>query len=95
MNPQAIHGLGYIAILAILGTAIALILFNRLIKEGSPIFASSVTYTIPVIALIWGFLDGEKFSADFILWILLVLGGVFLVSIKKGRKKEFGTIKNL
>jgi drug/metabolite transporter (DMT)-like permease len=85
-NPQAIRGIGYVSVLAVGGTAIALILFNRLIKIASPVFASSVTYLIPVIALIWGVEDGENFSPEFIFWIFLVLTGIILVNKTKPLK---------
>ncbi len=79
-NPTALSGLGYISILAIVGTGIALMLFNRVIQMTSAIFASSVTYFIPVIALLWGFADGETFRAGFIVYVLLVIIGVLLVN---------------
>ena len=87
-DPDFWPGLGYIAILAIFGTAIALIFFNYLIKINTAVFASSVTYLIPVVALIWGIIDGEQFGFVYILWILMILFGVFLVNAK--RLKVFG-----
>ena len=65
---------GYLLILAIVGTAMAKVMFNKLVQVSTPVFASSVTYTIPVMALLWGLLDGERFtllqagSAAFILF---------------------------
>lgn len=79
-NPESWKGLGYIAILAIAGTGLALMLFNRLIQMSSAVFASSVTYFIPVIALLWGIADGEKFRPGFLLWVMLVITGVLLVN---------------
>ncbi len=73
-------GLGYLSILAILGTGLALIAFNKLIKISSPVFASSVTYLIPVVALIWGIIDGEIFKFSYLLWFALIIVGVFLVN---------------
>ncbi len=81
-RPEAWHGIGYIAILAIAGTGLALIAFNHLIKLTTPVFASSVTYLIPVVAILWGVLDGEQLSPDFFLWFLVILTGVFLVNAK-------------
>jgi drug/metabolite transporter (DMT)-like permease len=79
-DPNVLSGLGYMAILALAGTALALILFNRLIKISTPLFASSVTYLIPVVAVVWGIIDGEAFELSFFIWIGLILGGVFLVN---------------
>lgn len=70
-------------ILSVFGTAIAKVLFNKMIKMSSPVFASSVTYLMPIVALFWGFLDGEKFSFLQGLASLIILVGVYLVNRKK------------
>lgn len=80
VNPTALSGLGYISILAIVGTGIALMLFNRVIQMTSAVFASSVTYFIPIIALLWGIADGETFKPGFIFFVALVIIGVLLVN---------------
>ena len=49
-----LKALGYISILAVMGTAIANMLYNKLIKITSVLFASSVTYLIPIVAIMWG-----------------------------------------
>ncbi len=74
--------IGYISILAIVGTALAKVFFNRLVQISSPIFASSVTYLIPIIALFWGILDGEKIHLSQIMSGLTILIGVYLVNQK-------------
>jgi drug/metabolite transporter (DMT)-like permease len=79
-KPDALAGLGYIAILAIVGTGLALMLFNHVIQITSAVFASSVTYIIPIVALIWGIADGEHFKAGFLFWILMVIFGVLMVN---------------
>ncbi|WP_424003176.1 DMT family transporter [Maribacter sp. IgM3_T14_3] len=73
----------YIMALAFLGTALANILFNKLIKLSSPVFAASVTYLIPLVAVLWGFLDGENISILQLLGGLIILFGVWLVNRKK------------
>ncbi len=85
-NNRALEGLGYISILAIVGTGIALTAFNYLVKITNAIFASSVTYLVPIVAIIWGKIDGEKFKLIYIIWIILILFGVFLVNKKKKKK---------
>jgi drug/metabolite transporter (DMT)-like permease len=72
----------YIVILGVVGTALANILFFKLIKISSPVFASSVTYLIPVIAFLWGLLDNESLTWVQLLGAMIVLGGVYL-SAKK------------
>jgi drug/metabolite transporter (DMT)-like permease len=79
-HPDVWEGLGYVSILAIAGTGLALILFNKLIKMASPVFAASVTYMIPVVAIMWGIADGEIFRWHFGIWVLLILLGVFLIN---------------
>ena len=75
----------YLLALAILGTAIANIYFNRLIRISSPVFAASVTYTIPLVAVFWGVWDGEHINFYQILGGLIILYGVYLVNKKKRR----------
>jgi len=81
-HPDVWEGMGYLVILSVVGTGLALIAFNKLIKMSSPVFASSVTYIIPIVAIMWGILDGERFTVVYFFWMLLILGGVFLVNAK-------------
>ena len=77
------HAVWYLLALALLGTALANILFNKLINLSSPVFAASVTYLIPLVAVLWGFLDGERISIVQLLGGLIILFGVWLVNRKK------------
>jgi drug/metabolite transporter (DMT)-like permease len=87
-EPQSWKGFGYMAILSIAGTGLALIIFNYLIKISTPVFASSVTYVIPVVAILWGVFDGETFKWTFLFWVFLILAGVFLVNKQPLEKKK-------
>ena len=78
-NPYLYEGLFYTAILALASTTFALILFNRLIKMSTALFASSVTYIIPLVAVLWGLLIGETLSFIQLLGGFVILIGVFLV----------------
>ena len=80
-------GLGYIALLSIIGTAFAVILFNRLISNSSILFASSVTYLIPVVALLIGIGFKEKINGLQIGAMAIILSGVFVANVL-GRKKR-------
>jgi len=73
----------YVVILSLFGTAIAKVIFNKLVQIASPVFASSVTYTMPIIAVLWGVIDGESFS----MW-QLVAAGVILFGVYLGNKKK-------
>ena len=77
------HAMIYIAVLGILGTGIANIIFFRLIQMSSPVFASSVTYMIPVVAFFWGILDNELFSPMQYVGALIVFIGVYLSAKKQ------------
>jgi len=68
----------YIVLLAVLGTGIAKLMFNKLIQISTPVFASSVTYLMPIIALLWGLWDGEKFSFYQVLASCVIVLGVYL-----------------
>ena len=79
---STISSLIYLTILAVFGTALAKTLFNRLVQISSPIFSASVTYLIPVIAVFWGLLDGEKLTIIQLIAGLLILFGVYLTNRK-------------
>ena len=69
----------YTSILAIFGTAIALVFFNWLVKTSTALFASSVTYFIPIVAVLWGWIDNETVSAIQIAGGGIILYGIYLV----------------
>jgi len=77
-SENVITSLGFIALLAFFGTAIAKVMFNRFVKMASAVFVSSVTYTLPVVALFWGTLDGERISSFQLFTAVLILIGVSL-----------------
>ena len=74
--------IGCVVILSLFGTVMAKIVFNSLIQISSPVFASSVAYLMPLVALLWGLLDGEVFGINQGLASLLILLGVYLVNRK-------------
>ena len=86
-NPHAWTGLGFITILSVIGTAFAVILFNRLISNSSILFASSVTYLIPVVALLIGIGFNEEINVYQIGSMLVILSGVFVANVI-GRKRK-------
>ncbi len=79
-NPHALVSLGYILLLGIFGTAISIVVFNRLIKTSGALFASSVTYMIPIVAMLWGVADGEKIGVWHLVAMGAILGGVYLIN---------------
>ena len=81
-HPQAWSALGYILVLGVVGTAFAVILYNRMITLKDAIFASSVTYFIPIVAVFIGFSNNETINSGQIGSMIVVLVGVFLVNWK-------------
>ncbi|QAR30466.1 EamA/RhaT family transporter [Ornithobacterium rhinotracheale] len=77
------QGLGYVSLLSIVGTAVAYILFYKLMKVSSPIFASTVSYLMPLVALFWGILDGEHFNFWHILSGAMILLSIYLINERK------------
>ncbi len=73
----------YVIILSAFGTALAKVMFNKLVQMATPVFASSVTYLMPIIAIIWGLLDGEGFSLLQGLATLLILIGIYFSNKRK------------
>jgi drug/metabolite transporter (DMT)-like permease len=72
-----------LATLAIVGTAVAMLLMNSLIRYSSAIAASSVTYIIPIFAILWGVIDGEKITLHHLGSMTLILIGVYMINWKK------------
>ena len=77
------RALGFISLLGIVGTAIALVLFNHLVQITTPIFTSTVTYFIPLVAIAWGLVDGEVLITGQIIGVLAVFGGVFITNRRR------------
>lgn len=82
-HPELKISLVYVIILAVFGTALAKIMFNKMVQMSTPVFASSVTYLIPVVALCWGIWDGESFKFTQALATILIFIGVYLANRRK------------
>jgi len=82
-TPDYLQNLGFISILALFSSAIAIAVFNILIKYTTTLFATSVTYITPIFAIFWGIFDGEKITLDQFLWVAIILVGVYLVNKQK------------
>lgn len=79
-SPKVQNALFYIIVLSVFGSAFAKILFNKFVQIASPVFASSVTYTLPVVAVMWGLLDGETINFRQILATIVILIGVYFAN---------------
>jgi drug/metabolite transporter (DMT)-like permease len=72
----------YVVVLAVVGTALAVGLFNYLVQLTNAVFASTVTYLMPIVALMWGVMRGEFFTWWYGVAIVVILGGVYLTNKK-------------
>ncbi len=80
--PTTQHSMLFIMILGIVGTGVANILFFKLIQMSSPVFASSVTYLIPIVAFFWGLMDNEMLTPFQFFGAFIILVGVYLANKK-------------
>ena len=78
-----LESIGYILLLALIGSALANVMFNKLISISSPIFSVSVTYLLPIVGIGWGVLDGEFFSIFQWISCFIILYSIYLVTKKK------------
>ncbi|MBS1763549.1 MAG: DMT family transporter [Bacteroidetes bacterium] len=72
----------YVFLLAFLGTAVSTVIFNHLIRISTALYASSVTYLIPFVAVLWGLYDGETFNFLYLLALIVILIGIYLINYK-------------
>ncbi len=82
-HPAAWEALGYITLLAVFSTAIGLVFYNKLIHMTNTLFASTSTYLMPIVALIWGVADGESIHLMHYVGMAIILAGVLLVNRAK------------
>jgi len=72
-----------LATLGVIGTALAMLLMNSLIRYTSAVFATSVTYIIPIFAISWGLLAGEHITILHVACMAMILLGIYLINRKK------------
>lgn len=77
-TPEAWKGVGYITVLALFSTVLAGVIFFQLIQWTSPVFGSTVSYLVPIVAMVWGAIDGEVISIVQFVGMGLILSGLYL-----------------
>jgi drug/metabolite transporter (DMT)-like permease len=82
-DPLILESIIYIVILALFGTAVAKVMYIKLLAISTPVFSVSTTYLMPVVAIFWGLLDGEEFKLTQFIGTSIILIGVYLVTKKK------------
>ena len=85
-NPNAYTGFTFAVILALVGTVFGVYLYNILIARTSTLFASSVTYAIPGVAMLIGFIDNERFTLFQITALCVILTGIFVANWRKNKQ---------
>lgn len=81
-NNAILISTGYSFVLGVFGTAVASVIFYMLIKRAGAVFSSMVTYGIPVVAIFWGIIYGEKIGWMQVLSLGIILGGVYVANRK-------------
>lgn len=74
VNSSLWEGLGFVSLLSVFGTGLAMMLNYRLLSVSTPLFASTVTLLMPIVAIVWGLLDGEKLT------LMQGFGGVIILA---------------
>lgn len=82
-EPEAWKAFGFVVLLGFMSTSVATIIFNRLVKISSPLFTSSVTYIIPIIAVGWGVLDHEKLYLWHYVGMVAIIAGVYIANRRR------------
>ncbi len=88
-TPGAWRATGLVALMAVFGTALASVFYFQLIQRTSVVFSSSITYLIPVVAIAWGWMDGEVLRLTHFGGMALILAAVWLLS-RRGTRTEAG-----
>jgi len=78
-HPYGWWSLSAVFFLSLIGTVLASIIFYKLVQTTNPVFASSVAYIMPIVAIGWGLLDGEYISWRHLLGMAMILTGVYLI----------------
>lgn len=87
-HPEGLTSLGALTILALMSTVLALIIFYKLVQETSAMFASTVAFIVPIVAMIWGVFDGEYVGWMHIASMLVIGVGVYLIRVGQRTKSE-------
>ena len=75
-------GLVFVAMLSIFGTGLAMMMNFKLLSISTPLFASTVTLLMPIVAIIWGILDDETLTVMQSIGALIILAGLIFLRSK-------------
>jgi len=80
---ETLTALGYLVFLTVISTTLVMFLFFKLVQDTSAVFVSMISLLIPVVSVIWGILDNEKFTMWYAIGGLLILISMYLIQEKK------------
>ncbi|SHL29548.1 DMT family transporter [Chryseobacterium polytrichastri] len=86
-SKDTMTGLMFVSLLSIFGTGLAMMMNYRLLKVSTPLFASTVTLLMPIVAIIWGILDGEKLTILQFVGASIIIAGLIFLRAKPAIKK--------
>ncbi len=92
-DPEALKNLFYIILLALGGSAVAVTFFYHLTDYVDVVFASLITYLIPIFAIFWGLFDGEKVTLLQFTFMGIIFFGVYLVNSNKKKQSLISDTK--
>ncbi|MBM3935673.1 MAG: DMT family transporter [Sphingomonadales bacterium] len=69
--------------LSLVNSAFSLVAFNYLIHIAGPLFASTTTYLMPVVALLWAYWDGETLSLYHLTGLMAIVGGITMINQRR------------
>ena len=85
---ETLTALGYLVFLTVISTTLVMFLFFKLVQDTSAVFVITISLLLPVVAVIWGVLDKEKFTVWYAIGGLLILISVYLIREKKNKSLE-------
>jgi len=82
---ETVVALGYLVFLTVISTTLVMFLFFKLVQDTSAVFVSTISLLLPVVAVIWGILDKEKFTVWYAIGGLLILLSVYMIREKNNK----------
>ena len=82
MKEGTLQGLGFVAIITVIGNGLAMMMNYKLLSISTPLFVFFLTLLMPIVAIIWGILDGEKLTAVQTIGAIIILAGLIFLRSK-------------
>ena len=86
VSSAAVSSLWALVLLGLMGSALAIVIFSRLVQAANALFASFVTYMIPFVSILWGLADSETVHPNAFIGLFVILAGIFITTLRNGNK---------